>query len=137
MGAAAPVVVPRSPWVILFALIAAALTAYVWARTCPAKPLATFLVDEARTIGSLLIVFALPGALVGRSPFTELRNYALPWAAMYLVGELVPAVVSLTVGWEGGWLLGIAGAGRGGGGGGGGGLAVHPLDTAGYRESSS
>jgi len=69
--------------------------------------------DEGRTIGSLLFSFALPAALIGRSPFPELRNYALPWAPMYLMGELVPAVASMTVGWEGGWILGIAGAAAG------------------------
>ncbi len=111
--AAAPVVALRSPWVVLFALFAAALTAWVWATACPAKPLATFLVDEAGTIGFLLFIFALPGALVGRNLLPELRNYALPWAPMYFVGHLVPAVASMTVGWEGGWALGIAGAAAG------------------------
>ena len=78
VGAATAVVAPRSPWMVLFALVAAAVTAYLWARACPAKPLATFLVDGARTIGSLLFVFALSGALVRRNPLPDLRNYALP-----------------------------------------------------------
>ena len=112
VGAAAPVVALRSPWVVLFALFGAALIAYHWATACPAKPLATFFVDQAKAIGWLLIVFALPGALLRKNPLPELRNYALPWAPMYLVG-LVPAVVSMTVGWEGGWILGIAGAAAG------------------------
>src|SRR5262249_3536673 len=78
----------------------------------PAKPPATFLVDEARTIGMLLFVFALPDVLARRSPFPDLRNLALPLAPLYLVG-LVPPVASMTVGWEGGWILGIAGAAAG------------------------
>ena len=35
-----------------FALFGAALTAYLWATACPAKPLATFLVDQALAVGS-------------------------------------------------------------------------------------
>src|SRR5215470_14761440 len=47
VGAAAPVVVPQWPGVALFAVIFAALCAYYWASTWPAKPLAAVLVDQA------------------------------------------------------------------------------------------
>src|SRR5262249_25422078 len=94
-GGAARVVAPRSPWVVLFAVFGAAWCAYHWASACPAKPLATFLVDEARAIGFLLFVFSLPSALARRSPFPDLRDFVLPWAPMHLVG-LVPPVASMT-----------------------------------------
>jgi hypothetical protein len=104
------------------------------ATAWPAKPLATFLVDQARGVGILLILFALVDALATRRPFRGLR-VPLAIVPFYLV-ELVPPVASTTVAWEGGWVLGIAGAAAWGGCGGGDGLAVHPMDTAGDRESS-
>jgi len=112
VGGAAPADAPRAPWVVLFALFGAALTAYHWASACPAKPLATFWMDQARTIGLLLFAFGLPSVLARRSPLPDLRNFALPVAPLFLVG-LVPSVASITVGWGGGWLLGIAGAAAG------------------------
>jgi hypothetical protein len=98
--------------VVLFALFGAALTAYHWAPASPAQPLATLFRDQARMIGFLLLAFGLPGALARRNPFADLRNFVLPWAPTYLVG-LVPLVASATVGWDGGWMLGIAGAAAG------------------------
>jgi len=109
VGAGAPVAAPRLPWVVLFAVIFAALCAYHWATAWPVKSLATFMMDQARALGLFLFVFALPGILARRSPFPDLRNFALPLAPFYLV-ELVPPVASTTVTWEGGWVLGIAGA---------------------------
>jgi hypothetical protein len=112
VGAGAAVVAPRGPWMVLFALFGAALTTYHWASASPAKPLATFLADEARTIGFILFAFGLPSVLVWRSPLRDLRNFALPWAPLFLVG-LVPPIASMIVGWEGGWILGIAGTAAG------------------------
>lgn len=110
--AAAPAVAPRAPWMVLFALFGAGLTAYHWASTFPVKPLATFLLNQAWGIGLALLTFSLPGLLQRKSPLRELRNFVLPWASLYLVG-LVPFVASMTVEWEGGWLLGIAGTAAG------------------------
>jgi hypothetical protein len=108
---AAPVVARQSAWIVLFALFGAALTAYSWASAHPAKPLATFLEDQARTIGSFLFIFALPGLLAGK-PRSGLLT-ALQIVPIYLVG-LVPPAVSMTVGWwDGGWVLGVAGAAAG------------------------
>src|SRR5438132_2483094 len=39
VGATAPVVAPRSPWVVLYAVLGAAWCAYDWATAAPAKPL--------------------------------------------------------------------------------------------------
>src|SRR5262249_36782798 len=89
-----------------------ALTAYHWATAYPAKPLATFLMDQARTIGFFLFAFGLPGVLARKSPLAILRNFALPLAPLYLV-ILVPHVASMTARWEGGWILGIAGGAAG------------------------
>lgn len=107
---AAPAVAPQSPWVVLFALFGAALIAYNWASACPAKPLATFLEDQARGMGGLVFIFALPGALVGR-PLRALREL-LVIVPLYLVGQ-VPSVASMTREWEGGWIPGLAGAAAG------------------------
>ncbi len=110
----AAVVAPRSPWVLLFGLFGAALTAYVWASACPAKPLATFLEDQAESIGFLLCIFVfMPAVLVRKMPFQGLRELSCV-VPLYLVGLVVP-VASMTVGWEGGWILGIAGAAVGAG----------------------
>ena len=112
VGATAPVVAPRSPWVVLYAVLGAAWCAYDWATAAPAKPLATFLLDQARGFGMFLIVCGLAGALANRRrPFQGLR-LPLSIVPLYLVG-LVPPVASATVGWEGGWALGIAGAATG------------------------
>jgi hypothetical protein len=111
VAAAAPGVASRSPWVVLFALFGAALTADSWASACPAKPLATFLEAQARAIGLILFVFALAGALGRGRPFHGLRE-PLFLVPLYLV-TLVPHIASMTVGWEGGWIPGIAGAAAG------------------------
>jgi hypothetical protein len=95
--------------VVLFALFGAALTACHWATAYPAKPLATFLVEQSRLIGMMLFVIALPGALARRNPVSGVRNFVIPLAPLYLA-LLVPHVASMAVGWEGGWVLGIAGA---------------------------
>lgn len=112
VGAAAPVAKPRSWWVVPFALFGAALTAYHWANACPARPLDTFLVDVARSTGMLLFIFILPAAMVGKNLFQELRDFVLVWAPLCL-GAMVPAAVSMMVGWEGGSILGIAGTAAG------------------------
>jgi hypothetical protein len=93
------------------ALIGAPLTAYLWASAYAAKPLGTFLEDQARGIGYLLMIFALAGALGRGKPFHGLREafYLVP---LYLV-NLVPPVAAMAVGWEGGWALGTAGAAAG------------------------
>ena len=111
VAAAAPVVAPQSAWVVLIALISAALVAYDWASACPAKPLATFLEDKVRPIGYFLIVFAVAGALEKGKPFQGMRK-VLFLVPVYLV-NLVPPVAAMTVGWGGGWILGIAGAAAG------------------------
>ena len=60
-----------------------------------------------------MVSFALAGAMVSRKPVAGLR---LPLALVpfYLVA-LVPPVASATVGWEGGWIFGLAGAAAGAG----------------------
>jgi hypothetical protein len=95
VGGAAPVDVPQLSFTALFAVFFAALCAYGWATAWPVKPLATFLVDQAWRIGSLLIAFALVGALI-RTPLLPLR-WALPLAPFDLV-ELVRPIASMTVG---------------------------------------
>ena len=69
------------------------------------------MVDQVRGLGIFLIVCALAGALAGRGPFHGLR-LPLTIGPFYLV-ELVPSLASATVGWEGGLILGIAGAAAG------------------------
>jgi hypothetical protein len=105
---------PQTAWVVLFALVGACVAAYAWASACPEKSLPTFMMDQARTIGSMLFIFVLPGVLAGRNPFSDLRSFGLVWVPLYLV-EMVRAVASMTVGWEGGWLLGMVGAAAGAG----------------------
>lgn len=111
--AAAPVVAPQSVWMVLFALFGAVLMAYGWANAYPAKPLATFLEDQARAIGFLVGIFVLAGALGRRK---VLHSLLVPFnlLPLYLV-DLAPPVTSMIVGWEGGWILGIAGAAAGAG----------------------
>jgi len=81
-----------------FAVLFALFGAYSWATAWVAT------LDEAWVIGLFPITFALLGALV-RRPFLALLS-ALPLVPV----QLIPLVASLTVGWEGGWILGIAGA---------------------------
>src|SRR5262245_47682424 len=109
---AASAVSPQSAWMVLFGLFGAALTAWIWASACTAQPSATFLEDQAKSIGFFLCVFVfLPAVLVRKRPVQGLRELScvLP---LYVVG-LVPPVASMTLGWNGGWLLGIAGAATG------------------------
>jgi hypothetical protein len=112
VDAAAPVVAPQAAWMVLCGLFGAALTAYLWASAYAAKPFGTFLEDQAQTLGFWLLVFILPGVLANaRKPFQGLR-FLLLLLPVYLV-ELVPPVASMTVGWEGGLILGSAGAATG------------------------
>jgi hypothetical protein len=70
----AAVATPRWPWVVLFAVLGAAWCAYVWATAAPAKPLATFLMDQARGFGMFLLLCGLAGAMANRRrPFEALR----------------------------------------------------------------
>jgi hypothetical protein len=82
---------------VAFAVLFALFGAYSWATASPTP-------DRAWGMGILLIGSALPGAFVGR-PFLGLL-VALPLGLV----QLVPLVASMTVVWEGGWILGIAGA---------------------------
>ena len=113
VGAVAPVVAPHWPWVTLFAVFGAALCAYGWATTSwTAKPLGALLVDQARGIGIFVILCALAGLLGNwRRPFQGLR-LPLTLVPFYLL-ELIAGAAFTTVGWEGGWILGIAGAAAG------------------------
>ncbi len=109
---AAPALEPRWPWSVLFGVFGAALIAYGWAMETPAKPLATILMDQARGIGSLLLLCALASAMANwRKTFQGLRMPLL-LMPLYVVG-LVPAIVAVTAAWGGGWILGIAGAAAG------------------------
>jgi hypothetical protein len=108
--AAVEPVSPQAAWMVLFGLFGAALTAYVWASACPAKPMEAFLENQARTLGFWLLAFVLPGALANwRKPFQSLR-FPLLMLPIHVVAEVVPSVVAMTVEWEGGWILGIGGA---------------------------
>jgi hypothetical protein len=114
VAATPPVVSPQSAWMVLFGLFGAALTAWIWASACPAKPLATFLEDQAKSIGFLLCIFVfLPAVLVRKRPLQGLRELSCV-IPLYFVGLVAP-VASMTVGWEGGWILGSAGAAAGAG----------------------
>jgi hypothetical protein len=82
---------------VAFAVLLALFCGYIgWATAWPTP-------DLAWGIGILLIASALPGALVGR-PFLGLL-VSLPLVLVLLI----PLVASMTVGWEGGGGLGIAG----------------------------
>jgi hypothetical protein len=85
---------------IAFAVLFALFGAYNWAieRLTP---------DQAWAIALGWILLAVPGALVAR-PFLGL----LVMSPFVLV-NLVPPVGAMTVGWDGGWVLGIAGAAAG------------------------
>ena len=82
---------------VAFAVLFALFGAYSWATAWPTP-------DQAWGIGILLIGSALPGALVGRPVL------GLLVMSPFVFVSLVPLAASLTVGWEGGWVLGIAGA---------------------------
>jgi len=66
---------------------------------------------QAETIGTYVIVMVLVCALAKRRPFKGLLFLSL-FVPAYLVG-LFPHVAALTVGWEGGWIPGNAGAAAG------------------------
>ena len=72
-------------------------TAYVWGIEW-LKP------EQTWVIGVCWLALSITGALVGR-PLLGL----VVWSPFVLV-TLVPTVASITVGWEGGWILGTAGA---------------------------
>ena len=74
---------------------------YTWATMWPST------LGEAWMVGLFPMVFALLGALV-RRPILGLVS-ALPLVPL----PLVPLIASMTVGWGGDWLLGIAGAAAG------------------------
>jgi hypothetical protein len=82
---------------IAFAVLFALFGTYNWAHEAAT-------LDQAWVIGIGWILLALPGALVGR-PFLGLLV-----ASPLVLLTLVPVVASMTVGWEGGWIFGIAGA---------------------------
>jgi hypothetical protein len=108
VAAVAPVAAPQAPWVVLSTLFGAILCADHWASALPATDVATFLDDQARVIVLFLFFFALAGALGRGKPFHGLRE-PLFLVPVYLA-QLVPSVASMVVAWEGGWILGIAGA---------------------------
>jgi hypothetical protein len=79
------------------ALLFALFGAYNWAIT-PLQP------EHAWVIGIVWIALALPGALVGRPR----KGLVAASPLAFMLG--LPAVASMTVGWEGGWISGSAGA---------------------------
>jgi hypothetical protein len=106
----APDIDPRVAWMVLYGLMGAALTAWIWASAHTAQPLSTFAENQVRTLGFWLVAFVLPGLLANwRKPLRSL-HFPLLLLPLYLVGELVPAVVAMRMGWDGGWALGSAGA---------------------------
>lgn len=114
VAASAPEMDPRVGCMVLYGLIGAALTAWIWANGHTAKPLSTFLEKQARTMALWLFAFVLPGLLVNwRKPFRSLQ-FPLLLLPLYLVGEVVPSLAAMTGEWEGGWALGSAGACAGG-----------------------
>jgi hypothetical protein len=94
--------------VTLFATFGALLFAYGWASAWPAKPLDSVLVNPAKGLGLFLIACSLGSALAGRGPLHGLRLPSI-LVPFYLV-DLVPSVTSTFYAWNGGWLLGTAGA---------------------------
>jgi hypothetical protein len=102
---------PQVGFMLFYGLIGAALTAWFWANACTAQPAAAYFCDQAKFVGFFLFVLVLGGALAKGSPFKALREQ-LYFAPLYLVNQ-IPSVVAMTVGWEGGWILGVAGAGAG------------------------
>jgi hypothetical protein len=114
VAAPPPEIDPRVGCMVLYGLMGAALTAWIWAVPHPEKPLSMFLKYQAQTMGFWLVAFVVPGLLVDwRKPFRSLQLPAL-LLPLYLVAEVIPAVVAMTAEWEGGWALGIAGAFTGG-----------------------
>lgn len=109
-AAAKPDVSPQAAVMVIYGLLGAALTAYSWASGWPSKPFGAFLEDQGRVIGFWLLCFVLPGVLVNwRKPFQSLR-FPLMLLPVYVVAQLVPSVVAMTREWQGGWMLGNAGA---------------------------
>ena len=82
---------------IAFAVLLALLGACNWA-------IEWLTLDYAWVIGVAWVFLAFPGILVGR-PFLGVL-----FGSPFVFVLLVPLVASMTVGWEGGWVLGIAGA---------------------------
>src|SRR5262249_49819799 len=111
VAATAPVALPQATWVVLGALFGTALFTYDWTHACPARPPVEFLGIQAWGVGFLLFIFALAGALRKGRILHRLREplYIVP----FYVAAQVPLVAAMTVGWEGGWLLGIAGTAAG------------------------
>jgi hypothetical protein len=81
----------------MFAVLSAIYGAYNWGSVWLTP-------DHAWAIVLFPLAFAFLGGLVGR-PLLGMFT-AFPFVPL----QLVPLVASLTVGWEGGWVLGIAGA---------------------------
>jgi hypothetical protein len=100
----------RLGWVVVYALIGTALCAWGWAREYLPKPLAEFWAGQAH-MGAFLFFCVLSSVLAGKGLINGLK---MPVALLplYILG-LVPSVVSMTVEWQGGWLLGFAGAATG------------------------
>lgn len=108
VAAPAPVAALQTASMVLFALIGTALIGWEWSSGCPVKPFDAFLEAQARGIVYPLFMFGLAVALGKGRPWHGLREplYLVP---LYLVAQ-VPQFASMLVAWEGGWLLGIAGA---------------------------
>lgn len=85
---------------IMVAVLFAVYGAHNWASTWLTP-------DYVWTLGMFPLLFAFLGGLVGRPVLGMLT--ALPLALV----QLVPLVALLTVGWDGGWILGVAGAAAG------------------------
>jgi hypothetical protein len=109
----APDMDPQVGYMVFFGVLGAALTAWIWASAHPAKPYDKFMEDQARTIGFWLFIFVLPGALVNPKKAFQGLRFPLLLLPLYLVAEVFPAIVSMTVGWDGGWMLGLTGAATG------------------------
>ncbi len=114
VGVATPVVAPLSGcWLALSVLFGTTICANHWAHAHPEMSLDTFLAEDTRGIGVLLVFFVIlvwPGVYTGRT-FQGLRSslFIIP---VYLVGW-VPSLVSLAVEWKGGWMLGTLGGAAG------------------------
>src|SRR5262249_32548728 len=82
---------------IAFAVLFALFGAYNWA-------IRWLTLDQAWGVGVGWILLALPGALVGR------LFLGLVVASPFAFSTRRSSDLSMAVGWEGGWVLGIAGA---------------------------